>query len=290
MTATSTGKLFAGQSVETLPRIRRKGNIKQGLWVTTFGEDHFSYGKNFSFEEICQHARRLGARGLDLILPEYWPVMHQYGLELLMAKEGPLTFADGIIHPQINNKNEQAIHEYVDFCSDNGVRLFAAIGGEQRELSPEVAANNAVVFLNSIKDHLEAKNVVLAIENMNTRRTATGLGRPGQVFGHWDWGMDVVRRVDSPNVKLVCDLYHLQVMDGDLAVRIRDSIDWIAHFHVAGVPTRNEIDENQEINFRYLAEQIAGLDYDGYVSHEWRPSPGRNPLEAIERAMAIMDV
>ncbi len=97
-------------------------------------------------------------------------------------------------------------------------------------------------------------------------------------------------RVDSPNVKLVCDVYHLQIMDGDLARRIRDTIQWIAHFHVAGVPTRNVIDETQEVNYRYLAEVIAELDYDGYVSHEWRPAPGSDPIASIERAMDIMDV
>ena len=290
VTAAAAGKVMAEQSIESMPRIRRNGRIKQGLWVTTFGEDHFSYGKNFSFEEICQHASRLGAHGLDLILPENWPVMRQYGLKLLMAKEGPLTFEDGIIHPDVNEKNEGPVRDYIDFCSENDVRLFAGIGGEQRDMSLETAANNAVTFLNRIKDHLERKNVVLALEIMNTRRTTQGLGRPGQVFGHWDWGLDVVRRVNSSHVKLICDIYHLQIMDGDLASHISESIDWIAHFHVAGVPTRNEIDNNQEINYRYLAEVIASLDYQGYVSHEWRPSAGKDPLNAIETAMNIMDV
>lgn len=283
-------KLLAGRDSDGLPVIKRNGNIKQGLWVTTFGEDHFTYGKNFSFQEICRHARRLGAYGLDLILPENWPTMHEYGLKLLMAREGPVTFKDGIIHSGVNEKIEGPLHEYIDFCSDNDAGLIVGIGGQRGDLSESAAADNAVEFLNRIRDHLERKKVVYAIENMNTRRTTQGFGRPGQVFGHWDWGLDVVRRVDSPNVKLVCDIYHLQIMDGDLATRIRESIEWIAHFHVAGVPSRNEIDQTQEVNFRYLAEVIAGLEYQGYVSHEWRPSPGRDPLEAIEQAMALMDV
>jgi hydroxypyruvate isomerase len=91
-------------------------------------------------------------------------------------------------------------------------------------------------------------------------------------------------------VKLLCDVYHLQIMDGDVARHIRDSIHRIGHFHVAGVPTRAEIDDTQELNYRYIAEVIASLDYQGYVSHEWRPTPGRDPVESIAAAMDILDV
>jgi hydroxypyruvate isomerase len=170
------------------------------------------------------------------------------------------------------------------------VRRIITIGGQRRGMSYEDAADNAVAFLNRIKGQLEERDVTIAIENMNNRLTDPRFGREDQVFGHWSWGVGVCERVDSPNVKLVCDLYHLQIMDGDLARYIRDTSRWIAHFHVAGVPTRNEIDFTQEINYRYIAEVIAGLDYDGYVSHEWRPTPGRDPLRSIEEALAIMDV
>ena len=109
-------------------------------------------------------------------------------------------------------------------------------------------------------------------------------------FKHWEWGIEMCQRVDSPNVGMVCDIYHLQIMDGDLAFNIQSSIDWIAHFHTAGVPTRNELDYTQEINYRYIAEVIADTGYTGYVSHEFRPGPGRDPVRSIEQAMAIMDV
>jgi hydroxypyruvate isomerase len=91
-------------------------------------------------------------------------------------------------------------------------------------------------------------------------------------------------------VKLVCDLYHLQIMDGDVTTNLRETIDCIAHFHTAGVPTRNEIDFSQEMNYRYIAEVIADTSFAGYVSHEWRPSPGRDPLRSIAEALEIMDV
>ena len=85
----------------------------------------------------------------------------------------------------------------------------------------------------------------------------------------------VIGEVDRPNVKLLFDVFHLQIMDGDIAQNIRDTIQWIAHFHTAGVPSRNEIDFSQEMNYRYIAEVIADTPFTGYVSHEWRPTPGR---------------
>ncbi len=125
---------------------------------------------------------------------------------------------------------------------------------------------------------------------MNNRRLDPAFGRADQTFGRWEWGVGVCERVNSQNVKLVCDLYHLQIMDGDIAQNIRDTIQWIAHFHTAGVPSRNEIDFSQEMNYRYIAEVIADTPFTGYVSHEWRPTPGRDPLRSIAEALEIMDV
>jgi hydroxypyruvate isomerase len=267
------------------PRIQRRGRIKQGLWRTNFGAD-----TTLSFDDMCREAARLGCYGFDLILPEDWPTLRKHGLEPLVAGAGPVTFENGVIHPEVHAQLEKDIRPHIDMCADAGVRLIISIGGQRRGMPYEQGADNAVSFLNRIKNHLEDRQVTLAIENMNNRRTDPRFGREDQIFGRWGWGVDVCKRVNSPNVKLVCDLYHLQIMDGDIVVNIRDSIQWIAHFHTAGVPSRNEIDFSQEMNYRYIAEVIADLPFSGYVSHEWRPTPGRDPLRSIAEAIEIMDV
>jgi hydroxypyruvate isomerase len=277
-----------GQAVaqsSTPPRVQRRGRIKQGLWRTNFGAQ-----SSLSFDDMCREAARLGCYGFDLIPPADWPTLRQHGLEPLLAGAGPVTFENGIIHPEVHAALEPPLREHIDMCAAENVRLIITIGGQRRGMEYERAADNAVAFLNRIKSHLEDREVTIAIENMNNRRTDPAFGRVDQVFGRWDWGVDVCKRVNSPNVKLVCDLYHLQIMDGDVAQNIRDTIQWIAHFHTAGVPTRNEIDFSQEMNDRYIAEVIADLPYTGYVSHEWRPTPGRDPLRSIAEAIAIMDV
>jgi hydroxypyruvate isomerase len=267
------------------PRIARKGRIKQGLWRVNFGPD-----TKLTFDDMCREAARLGVYGFDLIDPADWPTLRKHGLEPLLAGAGPVTFPNGIIHPEVHDQLEKDLRAHVDMVASQGVKTIITIGGQRRGMPYEQGADNAVAFLNRIKGHLENRGVTLAIENMNNRRTDPNFGREDQIFGRWAWGVGVCERVNSPNVKLVCDLYHLQIMDGDIAQNIRDTIQWIAHFHTAGVPSRNEIDFSQEMNYRYIAEVIADTPFTGYVSHEWRPTPGRDPLRSIAEAIAIMDV
>jgi hydroxypyruvate isomerase len=267
------------------PRVARKGRIKQGLWRTNFGAD-----PKLTFDDMCREAARLGCYGFDLIAPAEWPTLRKYGLEPLLAGAGPVTFENGIIHTEVHTQLEKDLRVWIDSVADQGAKLIITIGGQRRGMSYEQGADNAVEFLNRIKGHLEDRGVTIAIENMNNRRLDPAFGREDQIFGRWGWGVGVCERVNSPNVKLVCDLYHLQIMDGDIAQNIRDTIQWIAHFHTAGVPSRNEIDFSQEMNYRYIAEVIADTPFTGYVSHEWRPTPGRDPLRSIAEALAIMDV
>jgi hydroxypyruvate isomerase len=267
------------------PRIARNGRIKQGLWRSNFGTD-----TKLTFDDQCREAARLGCYGFDLIPPADWPTLRKHGLEPLLAGAGPVTFENGIIHPEVHAQLEKDIRPWIDSVADGGAKTIITIGGQRRGMPYEQAADNAVGFLNRIKAQLEDRGVTIAIENMNNRRLDPSFGREDQTFGRWAWGVGVCERVNSPNVKLVCDLYHLQIMDGDIAQNIRDTIQWIAHFHTAGVPSRNEIDFSQEMNYRYIAEVIAALPFTGYVSHEWRPTPGRDPLRSIAEALAIMDV
>ncbi len=110
------------------------------------------------------------------------------------------------------------------------------------------------------------------------------------MFDHMAWGVDVIQRVNSPRVKILCDIYHLQIMDGDICRNIRTNFQWIAHFHTAGVPQRLVIDDTQELNYRFIAKTIADLGFTGYIAHEFRPTPGRDPLETLKQAIEIMTV
>lgn len=281
--------------------IARKGRIKQGLWMQNFGNLQGGGGPNaaprpadapepWTLDMMCAEAVRLGVKGFDLVGRNQLPTLQAHGLQLICTNAGEMDFLTGLIHPEAHDQVEAALTATAAFCGANGVPGIALNAGQLRGLTYQQAADNAVEIGKRVGDVLAMNNAAIWIENVNDNRPGEGsLGREDMAFGDWEWGLEVVERVGSPGVKLLCDLYHLQIEDGDLAYTIRRDIQSIGHFHVAGVPTRAEIDETQEVNFRYVAEVIAGLDYDGYVSHEWRPSPGRDPLQSLARAIEIMD-
>jgi len=280
----------AEQAEADLP-IPRKGRIRQGLWAMNFAiPARQGSGMANEIERMCKVAVHVGARGFDLLPTSTWPVQRRFGLTPTLAGPGRMDFESGIVHAETAEAQLTAMIANARVCAEADVRRVGINAGQRRGLSYAEAANNAVALLNRLKETLEALNVTLCVENVNDRHRDARLSRQDMAFGHWDWGMDVVARVNSPRVKLLCDIYHLQIMDGDVAWRIRESIGSIGHFHVAGVPTRAEIDGTQELNFRYIAQVIAELPYEGYVSHEWAPAPGHDPLKSIEQAIGIMDV
>jgi hydroxypyruvate isomerase len=114
--------------------------------------------------------------------------------------------------------------------------------------------------------------------------------RTDQIFDRLAWGLEVCKRVNSPRVKIVYDIYHVQISDGDVTRNLRDNLDYICHIHVAGVPSREEIDDTQELNYRFIARAIAESGYKGFVAHEWRPAMGNDPVKSLERCFEILNV
>ena len=110
------------------------------------------------------------------------------------------------------------------------------------------------------------------------------------MFDHIAWGVDVMKRVNSLRVKILFDIYHAQIMDGDIVRNIRDYYRWIGHFHTGGNPGRHEIDETQELNYRFIAQAIADLGFQGYIAHEYSPAPGRDAVASLQQAVRIFDV
>ena len=171
-------------------KVARKGRIKQGLWKTNFGDD-----TKLTFDDMCREAARLGCYGFDLIDPADWPTLRKHGLEPLIAGAGPVTFENGLIHSEVHKELEDKLRPWIDQCAREHVKTMISIGGQRRGMPYERAADNAVMFLNKIKGQLEERNVTLAIEIMNNRRTDNRFGRPDQVFGRWEWGVGVCERV-----------------------------------------------------------------------------------------------
>jgi hydroxypyruvate isomerase len=241
-----------------------------------------------SFEQRCETLARIGYRAVDLPTPEQAPLLKKYGLVPAMMTGTGTSFRDGLIRKEMHDAFEKATREGIDMCARVGCPNLIALPGERRGMSREEGADNTVAFFNRVKAYAEQKGVTLCTEITNSKVVADQ--RTDQVFDHLAWGLDVCKRVNSPRVKIVFDIYHVQIADGDVTRSLRDNFDWICHIHVAGVPGRLEIDDTQEVNYRFVANAIADLGYTGYVAHEWRTGPGRDTVDDLERCFKILDV
>ncbi len=261
----------------------RTGRLKQCAMRQNFDP-------KMPFEEMAKAAANLGMWGFDLAGPNDWPILKKYGLVPTMGNTGGVNFEDGVIRPEIHEKLEKSVGAMIDQLAAAGCPNIITVAGQKRGMSYEQGADNAVAFFNRIKSHLEDKNVTLCMEVMNSKFKDASIGRFDQMCDHVDWAVGVVKRVGSPRVKILFDIYHVQIMDGDVVHRIRDNFEYIGHFHTGGVPGRTELDETQELNYKFIAKSIADLGYQGYIAHEYHPAPGKDPIADLKQAVEILRV
>ena len=278
----AAGTHFA-QTQPAIQKVARKGRIKQAAMRTNFDP-------TMSFEDMCREVARLGGHGFDLIGPNDWPTLKKYGLIPTMSGAGPVGFEDGVIRKELHNSMEKPFHDLIDQCAAGGCPNIISVGGKKKGMSYAEGLDNASAFFSRVKAHAEDKGINICIEVMNSKYENQQLGRIDQMCDHVGWAVELCKRVNSPRMKFLFDIYHVQIMDGNIAANIRDNIQYIGHFHTGGVPGRHELDDTQELNYRFIAQQIAELRFAGYVAHEYRPSPGKDPLKDFAQAMDILDV
>jgi hydroxypyruvate isomerase len=281
MAVLAASPLLATQVARALEPGIRQGKIKQSVMPQVWGD------LMLSIEERCEVLAALGFAGMDLPQPAELPVLKDHGLAPAMMTGTGTTFQDGLIRRELHDQIEEATRAGIDVCAAAGCKSLIALPGERRGMSREEGAEHAVEILKRVAPYAEEKGVYVCMEITNSK--VPGDNRTDQVFDDIHWGFDVCRRTESPNIKIVYDIYHVQIMNGDVVRTMRDNLDLICHVHVAGVPTRAEID-NSELNYRYIAREIVAMGYDGFVAQEYRPTPGRNPLVSLAVGYDILTV
>ncbi len=258
----------------------RHGRLKQGVTRGVFGRN------NLTLDDCCREAAKLGIEGFDLIGPADWPTLKKYGLVPSMYPGGPGgTIPIGPSHADTHATLVPQMHAAIDEAAANGVPNIIALAGEKRGTSYEEGADNCVAYLNAIKAHAEDRRITICLEYLNSK-----VNHKDYMFDHIAWGVDVMKRVNSPRVKILYDIYHAQIMDGDIVRNIRDHFQWIGHFHTGGNPGRHEIDETQELNYHFVMQAIADLGYTGFVTHEYSPTMGNDALRELQKAIEICTV
>jgi hydroxypyruvate isomerase len=281
MAVLAASPLLATQVARALEPGVRQGKIKQSVMPQVWGD------LNLSIEERCEVLAALGFAGMDLPQPAELPVLKAHGLTPALMTGTGTTFQDGLIRRELHDQIEELTRAGIDLCAEAGCKSLIALPGERRGMSREEGAEHAVEILKRVAPYAEERGVYVCMEITNSKVAADN--RTDQVFDDIYWGFDVCRRTESPNIKIVYDIYHVQIMNGDVVRTMRDNLDLICHVHVAGVPTRAEID-NSELNYRYIAREIVAMGYDGFVAQEYRPTPGRNPLVSLAVGYDILTV
>jgi hydroxypyruvate isomerase len=265
-------------AAQTSPPASGGGRLKQTVTRGVFG-------RGMAFEATCQEAVRLGIKGYDLIGPADWPMLKKYGLVPTMYQFQGSAIADALNAKQNHAALEKSMNAAIDEAAANGVPNLITFSGNRRGMADQEGADNCVAFLNGVKAHAEDKGVNVCMEYLNSK-----VNHKDYMFDHIAWGVDVMKRVNSPRVKILYDIYHAQIMDGDIVRNIRDHLQWIGHFHTGGNPGRNEIDDTQELNYRFIARAIADTGFTGYCGHEYGPAQGRDPLAGLRQAVEIFTV
>ncbi len=267
----------AGTTAEAAPqgRVVSKGRLKQTAC-------RWCYDK-IPLPDFCRAVADMGLTSVDLLGENEWDVATKYGLICSMAYGGGGSIADGLNvkanHDAIVRNLERTIPKLAALKFPNVITFF----GNRRGMPDAEAIANSVEGLNRLKKIAEDNGVTICVELLNSK-----VDHKDYQGDHTAFGVEVVKAVNSPRVKLLYDIYHMQIMEGDVIRTIRDNKEWIAHFHTGGVPGRHELDDTQELNWRAIASAIVDTGYQGYFAHEFVPT--RDPLTSLRDAVKLCDV
>lgn len=274
--------LQAQETLTKLPeRAVTKGRIKQSVMGWCFNP--------IPPVELAKACKALGMPAIEGINSKFYPEVMELGLKIAIV--GSHGFAKGPIDPENHAPCKEALLKSIDLAAEIGSPNVITFTGMAKEgISPEQGAKNCVELWKSVIGHAEKKGVQLCLEHLNSRDDTHPMkGHPGYFGDDVDLCADLIKRVDSPNMKLLFDIYHVQVMHGDVIRRLRNLKDIIGHYHTAGNPGRREIDENQEINYPPIMRAILETGYEGYVAQEFIPT-WDDKIEALRHAVALCDV
>jgi hydroxypyruvate isomerase len=239
--------------------------------------------KDIPLEQLCAYAAHIGLVGIDLLPGEEWEVPHRYGLICTMGQAGGGTIPDGLNRPEHHDAIEAALRTNIPLAVKAGIPNVITFSGTRRGMSDEEGARNTITGLNRVKKIAEDNGVNICMELLNSK-----VNHPDYMCDHTAWGVRVMEEVNSTNVKLLYDIYHMQIMEGDLIATITKNIAWMGHFHTGGVPGRHELDDTQEVQWDGVMRAIVGAGYKGYVAHEFLPV--RDPFTSLRAAVDRCDV
>ncbi len=272
--AAGTAAALAATLSADEPHVPR-GRIKQSVcrWCYVPGK--------LSLEKLAEEAHRIGYQSIELLVPEEFPIVKAQGLTCAML--GRPSISDGLNRTENHDKIEKELRTNIEFAAVEGIPNVICMAGDRRGMEDDEGLKNCAAGLKRVLGLAEEKKVTLCMEGLNSR-----VDHKDYMYDHTRWGVELCKRVGSPRFKLLYDIYHMQIMEGDVIRTIRDNHEYIAHYHTGGNPGRHEIDETQELNYPAIVRAIIETGYQGFLSQEFIPI--HDPLVSLAQGFRICDV
>jgi len=258
----------AKMTEKTAPVDAKAGRLKQSVCKWCFPK--------ISLPEMAKQVASMGMVGIDLLDPADFPTLKEHGLVCTMVQSHPLT--DGLCDPKFHDLSLEKMNVAIEATSKEGWRNVICFSGNARGIDRETGMKNCVDALRKIVPVAEKAGVVLIMELLNSK-----VDHPDYMCDNSKWGVELVKRVGSDNFKLLYDIYHMQIMEGDVIRTIQDNHAYYGHYHTAGNPGRHELDDTQELFYPAIAKAIADTGFDGYFAHEFIPT--RDPIAGLTDAV-----
>jgi hydroxypyruvate isomerase len=254
-----------------------KGNINHSAcrWVYN----------DLTLDELCIEGKKIGLKGIDLLGPKEWPTIKKYGLDSPMCNGAELGLYDGFNDKKFHEQLIKNYTEMIPLVAQAGYTNLICFSGARRGKSDEEGWNNCVEGLKQILPLAEKHKVVLVMELLNSKLDH----KDYQCDRTW-WGAELCKKLGSENFKLLYDIYHMQIDEGDIITNINQYHQYIAHYHTGGVPGRHDIDDTQELYYPAIMRAIVATGFKGYVAQEFTPKDPKNKIAALRKCVHICDV
>jgi len=235
-------------------------------------------------EDFCRAAKEIGITSVELVGPEEWPVLKQYDLYCAMPWGAGLGLERGFNNPELHDELVDSYERVIPLVAEAGFKQIICFSGNREGRDDETGIKNCETGIKRLLNTAEEHNVIICMEPLNSR-----IDHPDYHCDNTEWGVKLADKLGSDHFKLLYDIYHMQIMEGDVIRTIRTYHEYISHYHTGGVPGRNELDENQELYYPAIMRAIADTGYQGYVGQEFIPT-WDDPLQALEHGVSVCDV
>lgn len=253
-----------------------KGNINHSVcrWTYQF----------LSLEELCKTVKQIGFAAIDLVGPKEWSILKQHGVYSSMCNGAEISLVNGWNDPQYHAQLIKNYTEHIDLVAKAGYKNLICFSGNRNGMPDDAGLKNCVQGLKQIMSQAEKQGVIIQMELFNSK-----VNHKDYMCDNTPWGIELCKQLGSPNFKLLYDIYHMQINEGDIIRTITDGHQYFGHYHTAGVPGRNEIDETQELYYPAIMHAILKTGYKGYVAQEFIPKK-EDKIASLKKAVELCDV